>query len=101
VGGSAPTLQTAANAVDIIALLTLDGGTSWFGIHSGTGGGASELDDLTDVTITSPTTGDMLRYNGTAWVNTPGRWEPATTNPGTGPELVWSGDEIVMTWSAT
>lgn len=27
------------------------------------------LDDLTDVTITSPTTNQVLQYNGTAWVN--------------------------------
>ena len=33
------------------------------------GGGASALDDLTDVTITTPTTGQVLKYNGSAWVN--------------------------------
>lgn len=32
-------------------------------------GGASALDDLSDVTISSPATGHGLRYNGTAWVN--------------------------------
>jgi len=35
----------------------------------GGGGGASNLNDLTDVTITSATTNDILKYNGTAWVN--------------------------------
>lgn len=35
----------------------------------GGGGGASALDDLTDVTITSAGSGDILRYNGTAWVD--------------------------------
>ncbi len=34
-----------------------------------TGGGASALDDLTDVVITTPTTNDVLLYNGTNWVN--------------------------------
>jgi len=29
----------------------------------------SELDDLTDVTLTSVTSGQVLKYNGTAWVN--------------------------------
>lgn len=38
---------------------------------AGGGGGASAIDDLTDVTITSATTGDFLKYNGTAWVNDP------------------------------
>lgn len=32
---------------------------------------ALDLDDLTGVTITSPTTGQVLRYNGTTWVNAP------------------------------
>jgi len=31
--------------------------------------GSPALDDLTDVTITSAVTGNVLRYNGTAWVN--------------------------------
>ncbi|MFA7308905.1 MAG: tail fiber domain-containing protein [Patescibacteria group bacterium] len=34
------------------------------------GGGASTLDGLTDVIITTPATGEILRYNGTNWVNT-------------------------------
>lgn len=36
------------------------------------GGGATGLDDLTDVTITAAASGDILRHNGTAWVDTPG-----------------------------
>ena len=30
--------------------------------------GTVTLDDLTDVVITTPTTGDFLKYNGTSWV---------------------------------
>lgn len=33
-------------------------------------GGALALDDLTDVTITAAATGEFLRYNGSAWVDT-------------------------------
>lgn len=33
------------------------------------GGGASDLDDLSDVVITSPATGHILRHNGTNFVN--------------------------------
>ncbi len=33
------------------------------------GGGVSVLDDLTDVVITSPATGQILRYDGSHWVN--------------------------------
>ncbi len=36
---------------------------------SGGGGGASAFNDLTDVTLTSPTSGDLLEYSGSAWVN--------------------------------
>jgi len=32
-------------------------------------GGASAIDDLSDVTITTPADGEMLRYNGTLWIN--------------------------------
>lgn len=34
--GGAPTLSTAANAIDIVVLETLDGGTTWFGSLVGT-----------------------------------------------------------------
>lgn len=33
------------------------------------GGGASALDDLTDVDITSATVGQVLKYDGAKWVN--------------------------------
>ena len=33
------------------------------------GGGATTLDGLNDVTAPSPTSGDFLKWNGTAWVN--------------------------------
>ena len=42
------------------------------------GGGASTLNDLTDVTITTPAQGDVLYYNGTGWVKQNGptmRWD--------------------------
>lgn len=34
--------------------------------------GVEDLDDLGDVTAPSPTTGDLLKYDGTAWVNQSG-----------------------------
>lgn len=36
------------------------------------GGGASDLDDLSDVAITAAAEGDILRHNGTVFVDTPG-----------------------------
>jgi len=42
-------------------------------VHNGTkfvpGAVSSTLDSLTDVTAPSPTTGDFLKWNGSAWVN--------------------------------
>ena len=35
------------------------------------GGGATTLDGLTDVTAPTPASGDFLKWNGTAWVNDP------------------------------
>lgn len=38
-------------------------------IASSAGGGASALDDLTDVIITTAVSGQVLKYNGSNWVN--------------------------------
>ncbi len=40
------------------------------GTYTGGTGGASCLDDLTDVVITSPSTGQVIQYNGSTWCNT-------------------------------
>lgn len=34
-GGTAPTLSTAAGAVDILSFFSVDGGTTWYGFTSG------------------------------------------------------------------
>ena len=36
---------------------------------SGSGGGATTINELSDVTITTPSEGQVLKYNGTNWVN--------------------------------
>ena len=52
-------------------VLTTNGaGTFTFTTVSGSGG-ASALDDLTDVVLTSPSAGEVLKFNGTEWVNAP------------------------------
>lgn len=48
-------------------LASTGSGVDW--IDAPTGGGASAINDLTDVTITSPSSGQVLKYNGSAWVN--------------------------------
>lgn len=34
-GGSAPTITSTANAVDVLTFLTTDGGTTWYGFAAG------------------------------------------------------------------
>lgn len=43
--------------------------TIQYGGGIGGSGGSVNLDNLTDVTITTPASGQVLKYNGTAWVN--------------------------------
>jgi hypothetical protein len=47
------------------------------------GGGGGNLDSLTDVVITTPSTGQVLKYNGTNWIND-------TDATGGGGGLTWS-----------
>jgi hypothetical protein len=55
------------NAVPVGHVLarTADG----LGAVAQSGGGADELDDLTDVTITAPANLELLRYDGSGWAN--------------------------------
>lgn len=50
-------------------------------------GGAVDLDDLSDVTITSAASGNVLKYNGTKWVNGSVAEVPATSGASTGDVL--------------
>lgn len=50
-------------------VLTYDNATGEISLEAAAGGGASALNDLSDVTITSAATGDYLRYSGSAWVD--------------------------------
>lgn len=57
------------NTADINEILAWTGSDyAWVAQPSG-GGGASAINDLSDVTISSPANGQVLKYNGSAWVN--------------------------------
>ena len=59
-------------------------------------GSATDLDDLSDVTITSATEDDDLRFNGSLWVNDARKWEALTDGEDI---FVWEGDALVHDWS--
>jgi len=44
---------------------------NWVNSSAPGGAGISSLDDVPGVTISSATSGDFLKYNGSAWVNDP------------------------------
>lgn len=60
-------------------------------------GGATSLSGLSDVTITSATAADRLRYTGSVWVNTTLIWRPVMTYNGTNwlVAVTGSGDAIM------
>jgi len=72
-------LATGATSLDFVGpLVTATGATAAKTITV-----TGALDDLTDVTITSPAAADRLRYSGTAWVNSALIWTPLTVSDGT------------------
>jgi hypothetical protein len=81
VGGSAPTLQTAADAVDTVGLLSVDDGVTWLGYFDQTG-------------TSDPVTSDEVKAAG--------RWEPVQYDDGSSPwPFVYVDDEIVVAWVET
>jgi hypothetical protein len=62
-------LKRLSDQVDALSAVT---------VTTSTGGGGT-LDDLTDVTTTTPLTGDVLTYDGTGWVNLPPGGSPPIT----------------------
>ena len=71
-GGGGSTVSWGTVYSDYTVDLTVNGVTKNIcldGYDSGGGGGSSTLAGLSDVTISSPTSGQILKYNGSTWVN--------------------------------
>ena len=62
------------------------------------GGGASSLNDLSDVTITSQTAGDILEYDGSNWINKP-IWVEVTGTLSAGSTSITLQDNAITTSS--
>lgn len=58
--------QIAQNSASVNDVITWDG-SNW--VPDAVAAGATDLDSLTDVTITANTNGEILKWNGSAWVN--------------------------------
>ena len=74
-GTSDPSASDFSNTAELLVnttdggLFTKDDSGNVVEIGSGGGGGSSTLSGLTDVTISSASNGQVLKYNGSAWVN--------------------------------
>ena len=72
-GGGGSTVSWGTEYSDHTAYLYIDGVATKLvcldGYSSGGGGGSSTLAGLSDVTISSPSAGQVLKYNGSGWVN--------------------------------
>lgn len=60
-------------------------------------GGAVKLDDMTDVTLSTPSSGQVLEYNGTKWSNASISEVPDTSEASTGDLLAIGVDGAAWT----
>lgn len=103
-GGSPPSHDETADSVTLYAFVTRDGGANWFGYQLGSGGSTLTIQDQGSPLTTAATTlnfvGDAITATGSGATKTIAvrSNEPVTYNDGSGPDLVWEGDDLVMEW---
>jgi plastocyanin len=68
ISGASNTISNIGNSALTNSSITINGTAVSLG-GTITVSSASNLDGLTDVTITSPSTGQVLKYNGSTWIN--------------------------------
>lgn len=85
------------STVTAFLLFSSAGDSTIYGAKVG-GATVAQLDDLTDVVITGGALGDILRHNGTTWVDYAGHYEPVVHDFGSGAEIVFDSGDIVMEW---
>lgn len=88
-GTDAVRLPVGTDGQVLTADSTAPNGIKW---GAGGGGGASALNDLSDVTITTPATNDRLSYQGGTWINVPD--SPAVTSLFTADGSIAQGDIV-------
>lgn len=89
--------EVAINTYDGKMFIKKDNGTQSI-VEIGAGGGATTLDGLTDVTITTPAAGAVLKYDGSAWIN--GQVDLADTDAVTGILAIGNGGTGATTQTA-
>ena len=95
--GTIATTQTAGNNSTAVATTAFVTDAVATGVASAT---VDNLDDVSDVTITSAAIGDLLKWNGTAWVNAAGYAllaSPALTGTPTAPTAAATNTTQVAT----
>ena len=112
-GGSAPTLDDTAGAVNVLTFVTLDGGSVWYGFPVGGGGGSGAVIVTDGTTTVNPATTidfdpdyfDVLSPGaGVAEVTLlpdaieeAGRWELAVI-PGSPPDSLYADGDWLYIW---
>lgn len=86
--------QTAATTTTYL-LWSSAGDSTIYGAKVGAAVAVTALDDLSDVTITSPQEDDSLRYVGGVWIND-ARWKALVVDGFD--SFVWEGDDLVWEW---